>query len=109
MISKYAKNRVSVFIDASNIYYSQKKIKWQIDFKKLLDYLRQELDLQEIYYYPAMDLEFKKQTRFLNFLEMIGYKVRSKKLSSLKIKKYPLSPRLQRTRKKTGMVFIKEI
>lgn len=86
MISKYAKNRVSMFIDASNIYYSQKRLKWQIDFRKLLNYLKSEIDLQEIYYYTARDLSFTKQTRFLNFLEMIGYKVRSKKIKFIKDK-----------------------
>jgi len=86
MISKFAQGKVSVFIDASNIYYSQKKLKWQIDFRKFLDYLKQELDLQEIYYYTARDLSFVEQTKFLNFLEMIGYKVRSKKIKFIKDK-----------------------
>ena len=86
MISKYAKGRVSVFIDASNIYYSQKKLEWQIDFKKFLDYLKQELDLQDIYYYTARDLNFAKQTKFIAFLEKIGYKVRSKKVKFIKNK-----------------------
>ncbi|MCK5510517.1 NYN domain-containing protein [Candidatus Parcubacteria bacterium] len=86
MISKYAKGKVSVFIDASNIYYSQKKLKWHIDFKKFLDYLKQELDLQEIYYYTARDLSFFKQTKFIAFLESIGYEVRSKKVKFIKSK-----------------------
>jgi uncharacterized LabA/DUF88 family protein len=86
MLAKYAKNRVSIFIDASNIYYSQKKMKWQIDFKKLLDYLREELDLVDVYYYTARDLNFTKQTKFLNFIEMIGYKVRSKNIKFIKDK-----------------------
>ena len=45
MLSKYANKKVSVFIDASNVYYSQNKLKWRIDFKKFLDYLKQETDL----------------------------------------------------------------
>ena len=86
MISKYAKGKVSVFIDASNVYYSQKKLKWQIDFRKFLDYLKQELDLQDIYYYTARDLSFFKQTKFIAFLERIGYEVRSKKIKFIKNK-----------------------
>ena len=84
MLSKYAKGKTSIFIDASNVYYSQKKIKWQIDFKKFLDYLKQEIDLQEIYYYTARDLSFEKQTKFINFLESIGYAVRSKNIKFIK-------------------------
>ncbi len=86
MISKFANDRVSVFIDASNIYHSYKKLKWKIDFSKFLNYLKQELDLREIYYYTARDLSFAKQTKFLTFLEKTGYKVRSKKIKFIKDK-----------------------
>lgn len=86
MIRKYIQGRVSVFIDASNIYYSQKKLNWQVDFRKFLNYFKQETDLQEIYYYTARDLNSAKQTKFINFLEMIGYKIRSKKVKFIKDK-----------------------
>lgn len=86
MISKFIKGKASVFIDASNVYHSYKKLGWKIDFRKLLDYLKQEADLQKIYYYTARDLNFAKQTKFLNFLEMIGYKVRSKNIKFIKNK-----------------------
>ncbi len=86
MISKFIKGRVNVFIDASNVYYSQNKLKWRIDFRKFLDYLKKEVDLREIYYYTARDLSFEKQTRFLNFMEMIGYKVRNKRIKFIKDK-----------------------
>ena len=87
MINQFAKGKVSVFIDASNIYFSQKRLKWQIDFRKFLDYLKQQVELQEIYYYTARDLSFIEQTKFLNFLEMIGYKIRSKKVKFIKDQK----------------------
>ena len=86
MISKYAKGKVSAFIDASNVYYSQNKLKWRIDFRKFLDYLNEETDLQEIYYYTARDLSFRKQTKFISFLEKIGYRVRSKNIKFIKNK-----------------------
>ncbi|MCK5320176.1 NYN domain-containing protein [Candidatus Parcubacteria bacterium] len=86
MISKFAKGKVSVFIDASNIYHSYKRLKWKVDFSKFLNYLKQELDLREIYYYTARDLSFVKQTKFLAFLEKIGYKVRSKNIKFIKSK-----------------------
>ncbi len=86
MIRKFIQGRVSVFIDASNIYHSYKRLKWKIDFRKFLDYLKKEADLQEVYYYTARDLRSAGQTKFLNFLEMIGYKVRSKKVKFIKDK-----------------------
>ncbi len=35
MISRYVKGKTAVFVDASNIYFSQKSLGWKIDFKKL--------------------------------------------------------------------------
>ena len=86
MISKFTKGKLSVFIDASNVYYSQNKLKWRIDFRKFLDYLKKETDLREIYYYTARDLSFEKQTKFISFLEKIGYKVRSKNIKFIRNK-----------------------
>ena len=34
--------RTAVFIDASNIYHSQKHLGFQIDFKKLLNYFKKK-------------------------------------------------------------------
>lgn len=87
MISKYTQGKVSVFIDASNIYHAYKRLKWKIDFRKFLEYLRQETDFSQIYYYTARDLKSVKQTKFLNFIEMTGYIVRSKKIKFIKDKK----------------------
>lgn len=84
MISKFAKGRVSVFIDASNIYHSYKKLEWKIDFKKFLGYLKEQLELQEVYYYTARDITFIKQNKFISFLEKTGYKVRSKQVKFIK-------------------------
>ena len=86
MLKNIVKGRVVVFIDASNIYHSQKKLKWQIDFRKLLEYFKDQTELQAIYYYTARDLGHEQQTKFLNFLEMIGYRVRSKKVKIIKDK-----------------------
>jgi len=78
MISRYAKGKVFIFIDASNIFHDQKSLKWNIDFKKLLEYFKDETDLGRIFYYTAFDPEYKKQKKFLDFLDIIGFKVRKK-------------------------------
>lgn len=84
MIKQYAQGRVSVFIDASNIYHAYKRLQWKIDFRKFLEYLKLETNLQDVYYYTGRDLDSAAQTKFLNFLEMIGYRVRSKKIKFIK-------------------------
>lgn len=84
MIRKFIKGGASVFIDASNIYHSQKKLGWKIDFKKLKEYLEKNADLRGIYFYTAYDPDYVKQHKFIDFLEIIGYVVRKKKVKFIK-------------------------
>ncbi len=84
MIQNYVKGKVYVFIDASNIYHSFKKLGWKIDFLKLKNYLENSLKLVRIYYYSAYDPDYSKQRKFLDFLEMVGYIVRKKKVKFIK-------------------------
>jgi len=84
MISKFVKGKTAVFIDASNIYHSQKRLGFRIDFKKLLDYFKKETDLFSFYFYTAYDPEHKKQKLFLDFLDIIGYHIRTKKVKFIK-------------------------
>ena len=84
MIKKFIKGRVCVFIDASNVYFSYKKLKWKIDLKKLLEYFKEEADLVEIFYYTGRDINSKAQNKFINFLKKTGYIVRSKKIKFIK-------------------------
>jgi len=84
MIQKYVKGTVYVFIDASNIYHSQKKLGWKIAFLKLKKYFEENCKLGEIFYYTAYDPDYHEQRKFLDFLEITGYKVRKKKVKYIK-------------------------
>ena len=84
MIEKYVKGTVYVFIDASNIYHSFKKLTWKIDFLKLKEYFEKNTDLGKIYFYTAYDPNYPKQRKFLDFLEIIGYIVKKKKVKFIR-------------------------
>lgn len=84
MIEQFVKGKVYIFIDASNIYHSFKKLGWKIDFLKLKEYFDRNTDLGQIYFYTAYDPEHVKQRKFLDFLEMIGYIVRIKKVKFIR-------------------------
>lgn len=84
MIQDYVKGKVYVFIDASNIYYSQRELGWRIDFRKLKEYLGTNVELSKMYYYTAYDTEYPRQRKFLDFLEIIGYVIRKKKVKFIK-------------------------
>ena len=84
MIEQFVKGKTYIFIDASNIYHSFKKLGWKIDFLKLMDYFKKYTDFGRIYFYTAYDPEHTKQRRFLDFLEIVGYIVRTKKVKFIK-------------------------
>lgn len=87
MIKKLVKGKTAVFIDAANIYYSCKTLKWKIDYKKLLNYFKKNTELYRIAYYGAFNPENKRERKFLDFLEMIGFEVKIKKIKFIKDKK----------------------
>ncbi len=84
MIEQFVKGRTYIFIDASNIYHSFKELAWKIDFSKLLNYFKAQTQFGKIYFYTAYDPNHAKQRRFLDFLEIIGYSVRTKKVKFIK-------------------------
>lgn len=86
MIKKFLTGKTAVFIDASNVYFSQKTLKWHIDFVRLLEYLKNETDFWKAFFYTAHDPDHKKQKEFLDFLEIVGYSVRTKKVKFIRDK-----------------------
>ncbi len=84
MISQYVKGKVYVFIDAANIYHSQKTLGWRVDFIRLKSFFEKNTDLGQIYYYTAYDPEYPQQLNFLDFLEINGYIIRKKKIKFIK-------------------------
>lgn len=84
MFKEFVRGKTIVFIDASNIYHSQKDLGWRIDLKKSMDILKSELTLFGVYYYLAYDPTNGAQGKFLDFLEIMGYKVRKKPIKWIK-------------------------
>jgi uncharacterized LabA/DUF88 family protein len=86
MINKFVKGKTAVFIDSANVYYSEKTMGWRIDFQKLLNYFKRETNLFRIAYYGAINPENEGERKFHDFLEIIGYVVRHKKIKFIKDK-----------------------
>ncbi len=84
MIHSYVHGRTAVFIDAANIYFSQRTLGWRFDFKKLINYLKKETSLTRIAFYGAINPDNAKERRFHDFLEIIGYTVRHKEIKFIK-------------------------
>lgn len=86
MINKLVKGKCAVFIDSANLYYSCKTLRWKIDYQKLLNYFKQNTDLYRIAFYGAINPENKKERKFHDFLEIIGYIVKHKEIKFIKDK-----------------------
>ena len=85
MIKKFITGKVAVFIDASNILYSQKSMGWKMDYRKLKDYLNSESEVVSLNYYTGKVGSFDKQANFLEKMEKIGYRITSKEIKLIKL------------------------
>lgn len=69
------KDRIAVFIDAANIFYSQRTLGWRVDYEKFLAYWNLKGKVTGAYFYTAVISTNKKQVSFFKALEKIGYTV----------------------------------
>lgn len=72
---KSAKKRIAIFIDAANIFYSQKTLRWRIDYEKFLAYWSKANKISGAYFYTAVVSTNKAQLGFFKALRKIGYEV----------------------------------
>ncbi len=85
MIKQYVKGRVYVFIDAENVFYSQRTLGWRISYEKLMSYLKKECgEGTKCFIYKGVDEENIKQKKFLDMLDIAGYIVRTKMVKKIK-------------------------
>lgn len=87
MLKKFIKGKVYVFIDAANIFYTQKSLGWRISYEKLIKYFNQECNLKKVFIYTAIDSKRPQQKKFLDMLEINGYIVRTKEVKKIRVSK----------------------
>ena len=86
MIKSFINGKVAVYIDASNMFYSQRTLKWNIDYKKLINYLKQECTIINATIYFGKKLNDQKQEKFLKKLISFGYIVKTRQVKYIKTK-----------------------
>ncbi len=85
MLHKFKKGRVYVFIDAENVFYSQRTLGWKISYQRLMQYFVKECsDDVKCFLYKGVDEFNIKQKRFLDMLDINGYIVRTKTVKRIK-------------------------
>ena len=87
MINKFVRGRTYVFIDAANILYSQRTLKWLISYEKLIRYFHKECaTLGLCFVFIGKFKENNKQQKFFDMLEINNYIVKTKAIKNIKIK-----------------------
>lgn len=69
------KERIAIFIDAANIFYSHRTLGWKVDYEKFLSYWKKQGRITGAYFYTAVISTRKKQLGFFKALKQIGYLV----------------------------------
>ncbi|MEK7482342.1 MAG: NYN domain-containing protein [Patescibacteria group bacterium] len=77
--------KAAIFIDASNILYSQKTLGFRVDYAKLKNYFMENMEVFGFYYYTGKVGKFEKQLKFINRLEDLGFRVLAKEVKFVKI------------------------
>lgn len=89
MIKQYIKGKVYIFIDAANIFYTQRTLGWRISYEKMMQYFKQECGkyLGKLFVYTAFDPDRPEQKKFLDMLEINGYILRTKEVKRIRVAK----------------------
>ena len=82
---KYMKPRVKIYIDGANIFYTQKKLGWLFDWKKIKNCLQEKWDILEIRYYTGVKPGDEKMASFLRYLDNIGITSITKPVKVIKV------------------------
>jgi len=85
MIKQYIKGKVAVFIDAANIFYSQRTLGWYISYERLKDYFKKECDVVYLFVYTATDAGRPEQSKFIDMLKRNNFVVRTKSVKKIRI------------------------
>ena len=74
--------RIAVFLDGANCFYTQKKMGWNIDAEKLLDYCKGFGQVVEATYYSGVSPE-SNQKKYHDKLAYIGYSLVTKPVKTV--------------------------
>jgi len=85
MIKQFVNKSKYVFIDAENLFYSQRTLGWRISYEKLIHYFKHECGKEtKCFVYTGRDESNSGQTKFLDMLEINGYIVRTRVVKKIK-------------------------
>jgi uncharacterized LabA/DUF88 family protein len=69
--------RVGIFVDAANLYYSARSLDFTIDYERLLDLLTPAHSHRQAFFYTGIDPDCVQHQELTRCLKRIGYEVRT--------------------------------
>ena len=79
--------KAKVYIDGANIFYTQQKLGFFIDWVKMKNYLKEKWDVLEMRYYAGVKEGDEKINSYLRYLDAIKISTVTKPLKVIKIDK----------------------
>jgi len=78
--------KIKIYIDGANMFYTQKKLGWILDWAKIKKLIEKEKEVLEWRYYVGVKKEDDKMQGYLKYLDAIGFYAFIKPLKKIKIK-----------------------
>jgi len=91
------KNKAKVYIDGANIFYTQKKLGWVFDWKKIKKLVEKDKEIIEWKYYVGIKEDDEKIKKYLKYLDYTGFNVITKPLKKIRIKKDEVDSKIYKT------------
>jgi uncharacterized LabA/DUF88 family protein len=79
------KPKAKIYIDGANMFYTQKKLGWNIDWKKVKNYIEANKEVIEWRYYVGVKEDDEKIQKYLKYLNIIGFNTLTKPLKKIRI------------------------
>lgn len=76
------RGRVAIFIDGNNLFHAARSAGVEIDYAKLLNFLRGESPILRAFFYTGVDERAERQQGFLLWMRRNGYRVVQKELKT---------------------------
>ncbi|MCX6721438.1 MAG: NYN domain-containing protein [Candidatus Staskawiczbacteria bacterium] len=88
--------KVKIYIDGANIFYTQKRLGWFIDWAKVKNLVEAEKEVFEWKYYVGAKDGDEKMLKYLRHLNHIGFNVTTKPLKKIKVSKDEIFPQTEK-------------
>ncbi len=79
------KPKIKIYIDGANMFYTQKKLGWILDWKKVKNLMEKEKEALDWRYYVGVKKDDEGMRKYLKYLNAIGFNTFTKPLKKIKI------------------------